>query len=66
MSKANRNGRWADADHPFKQGDCGDAKKKEWKPYRGKFKVIKLKNNTGVTPEMTIDDYCKLHPNYKP
>ena len=66
MSRANPNGRSAKAPHPIKGGDCGDAKKKNWVPYQGKFKVIKLKTNMGVTPEMTFADYCKLHPNYKP
>ena len=35
---------------------------KDWKPFEGKWKVIKLPNNAGQTPEMTIEEYRKLHP----
>ena len=34
-------------------GKTSSKKPNDWKPFRGKFKVIKLPRNAGITPEMT-------------
>ena len=33
-----------------------------WKPFTGKWKVTKLTREAGTTPEMTAEDYRRLHP----
>lgn len=35
---------------------------KDWKPFEGKWRVIKLPREDGITPEMTPEEYAKLHP----
>ena len=35
---------------------------KDWKPFKGKWKVTKLPREAGTTPEMTYAEFRKLHP----
>ena len=36
----------------------------DWKPFRGKWKVIKLPRNAGVTPEMTSPEGRNISGRY--
>ena len=33
-----------------------------WKQHQGPFKVIKLPRDAGTKPEMTPEEYRRLHP----